>query len=649
MLTCFPDPYPDEIFYSICARYSERMRYPSIEAVKRDLFSVSHAVVTIAMPYRLASFVSNLPRNYDYSVDRFINEHTLFPLFRPFLFEDQLLRMREDMRAGKGSHAHTRSGVTNYDIPFPKVEHLRFCSVCINEDRKRWGECYWHRIHQAPGVHICPTHKALLRTIDSDILRTTRLTDFLAAEKITDPSEPTIVDTSDFCQSTLLDISLNVAWILRQHNLYCNPEFFGQRYHVLLAERGLAAHQTPRRFNISALLQEFKAHYPVQLLQILSCELSDHVMNNWLRRLLYNKNLPMYPLYHLLLIHFLGHTIETFVRLPKPHGPFGDGPWPCLNPVSEHYQQRVIRNYSVSPSQSIGKRPKGIFSCECGFVYSRLGPDSCADDSFKLGKVLVVGPVWEEALRKLWADPSVNLRAITRRLGLNRPALLCHAARLGLLFPRPGGKLVQPTRKLQIHLNGSPIVAEKQEYYRKLWLKAIEENPGTGSKALQKKHPKVYDWLNTHDRSWQKEHMPQQTPRKSIRGPLIDWKERDKQTADKAAAIALQIRSLEGQPEQVTRAAILRRMERGESLKRYLIEGKLPITKQALDNNVESTEEFVIRRIYWMKEVYLQAKRALPKRWQFVNQTGARGYQSSVKVKQALDAALQTLEVFNSF
>lgn len=26
----------------------------------------------------------------------------------------------------------------------------------------KYGETYWHRIHQVPGVNVCPKHKTLL-------------------------------------------------------------------------------------------------------------------------------------------------------------------------------------------------------------------------------------------------------------------------------------------------------------------------------------------------------------------------------------------------------------------------------------------------------------------------------------------------------
>src|SRR5258707_13462177 len=76
MITCFPDPHPDEIFYSLCARYANRMKYSAKTAVTRDLFGSNAPLVNIAFPSRLGTLVANLPFFQHYTVDRLIDDHT---------------------------------------------------------------------------------------------------------------------------------------------------------------------------------------------------------------------------------------------------------------------------------------------------------------------------------------------------------------------------------------------------------------------------------------------------------------------------------------------------------------------------------------------------------------------------------------------
>jgi hypothetical protein len=71
------------------------------------------------------------------------------------------------------------------------------------------------------------------------------------------------------------------------------------------------------------------------------------------------------------------------------------------------------------------------------------------------------------------------------------------------------------------------------------------------------------------------------------------------------------------------------------------VPGKLPLTGQMLDTIVEFCEEFVIQRIWWMRDVYLREKQILPKSRIFELQTGSQHYyQSSTKVKEAFDLAM---------
>ena len=53
--------------------------------------------------------------------------------------------------------------------------------------------------------------------------------------------------------------------------------------------------------------------------------------------------------------------------------PFGQGPWLCLNPIAEHYQQAVIYEMDVH-IQPRTKLPVGTFRCSCGYIYTRKGP-----------------------------------------------------------------------------------------------------------------------------------------------------------------------------------------------------------------------------------------------------------------------------------
>ena len=61
MITVFPDPYPDELLYSVCARYGDRMCYPSRMSLTAELFGNPNVVATLDLPSHLNRLVSVLP------------------------------------------------------------------------------------------------------------------------------------------------------------------------------------------------------------------------------------------------------------------------------------------------------------------------------------------------------------------------------------------------------------------------------------------------------------------------------------------------------------------------------------------------------------------------------------------------------------
>jgi hypothetical protein len=76
MITCFPDPYPDELLYSICARYGERVRYPNQRKfLIQELFGSKCSSATVGLPCHLAHLISVLPPGHSYTVKRLIDNH----------------------------------------------------------------------------------------------------------------------------------------------------------------------------------------------------------------------------------------------------------------------------------------------------------------------------------------------------------------------------------------------------------------------------------------------------------------------------------------------------------------------------------------------------------------------------------------------
>ena len=163
MLGLFPKPYPDELLYSVFSRYYVRSGYRNYVFVAEDLFlnrSVrpSFEYLTVLKEDVVNKLTSNA------SFEEIVLQHTMFLYhcrFLPKERKEQALQALIEM--DKNYHDH---------ILFPKRKHtptMRYCPLCVVQDRKNRGETYWHRIHQIQELTICTTHHCYLIKTDLTI------------------------------------------------------------------------------------------------------------------------------------------------------------------------------------------------------------------------------------------------------------------------------------------------------------------------------------------------------------------------------------------------------------------------------------------------------------------------------------------------
>jgi len=429
MVGYFPTPYPDEILYSLCARFSARVGYSNAKAVLEELFGTRDAAATIDLPNNLRHLSAALPVGSSLTPERLINRHTLLPFFSAFLPPERVLQIEADMQGDRGQAGYMRSGVMASRIPTPR--YLRFCPACTQEDRRLSKETYWHRTHQISGVEVCPTHEMFLEASGVSRRAGRDNLQFIAADEAARALPPRRIDSSDSNHQALLQVACDVTWLLEHPISGSELSGLHGRYLRLLAERGLAT--CTGCIHVPQLLGEFTRHYSPSLLQRFHCKLtySDQTKTNWLLKLVRPPKHAQHPLYHLLLIQFLGRTAEEFFQLADTSRPCGEGPWPCLNPAAAHYRQPVILKCQLGDRLRYG-RPTGKFSCDCGFAYVRTGPHFASEDRFRVGRIISFGQAWETELKQLWRDSSLSISEIGRRLGVDPLTVRRHAARMEL-------------------------------------------------------------------------------------------------------------------------------------------------------------------------------------------------------------------------
>jgi hypothetical protein len=153
MLSYFPQIYPDELLYSVLARYHRHMCSVRSTQTANELFGVRTIKAGLALQGHLAKLCRRVPEGRGLTPQRLAKECTLYPYyvaFKPDAYAEILL----ETLANQSVH-----GLYGRIAP-PRF--ARFCPVCRARMLETFGELYWRRSHQLPGVLVCPDHGAPL-------------------------------------------------------------------------------------------------------------------------------------------------------------------------------------------------------------------------------------------------------------------------------------------------------------------------------------------------------------------------------------------------------------------------------------------------------------------------------------------------------
>ncbi|NQX71812.1 TniQ family protein [Paenibacillus alba] len=414
-MSYFPELYPDEILYSGLARYHQRAGGASQKSTMVDLFGTTEVCAVTDLPGHLQGLSTIIGGIY--SPERLLLEHTLYPYYTAFLPKDMATAVGQSMfvTSGPFGTAHSLVGLPASAIKSPL--QLRFCNSCIMDDTRQYGEPYWHRIHQVPGIYICSKHQEFLQ--NSSVPYTSKyhkhqLIPLSAAIKAILPTSNFTIH-ADFDQ--LMFISTQSSILLDSSNR--NVDFGGinsNNYAERLQAKQLVNLSGYYRFK--SIINQFKMLYGEELLELLYCSVSVKNQDSWIHKLLRNPHSVTHPLRHILIMRFLDISLQKNEPVTTVYHPFGMGPWPCLNKAADHYKQNVVEECKISRcSKSL--KPIGTFACTCGFVFARKGPDITSEDRYRIGRIKQFGDVWRAKLRELTKTQSLSFRQMGRELNVN--------------------------------------------------------------------------------------------------------------------------------------------------------------------------------------------------------------------------------------
>lgn len=154
MIPFFPTPYPDELWYSVICRYHIRSGNPSVKYSIRELYGANHINVPVELCGALSPLLDALPTK-DLTAKDIIMQHTLYPYYTRFF---SINRKKSAYMLALNGNRHAGQHIGIYQSSSMVARRLRYCPQCFDEDIATYGEPYWHRLHQIPGIAVCPRH-----------------------------------------------------------------------------------------------------------------------------------------------------------------------------------------------------------------------------------------------------------------------------------------------------------------------------------------------------------------------------------------------------------------------------------------------------------------------------------------------------------
>lgn len=163
MISFFPTPYPDELWYSVICRYHVHSGNYCAKHTLRQLYGDNFCAPSLMLCGPINTLLAQLPQGF-LSAKDVIMQHTFYPYYARF-FPTQRKRSTYAYVVNGNPLTVHRMGISQANGNHCPA--MRYCPVCYQEDLQLHGEPYWHRSHQLPDMQICTKHRCWL--VDTDV------------------------------------------------------------------------------------------------------------------------------------------------------------------------------------------------------------------------------------------------------------------------------------------------------------------------------------------------------------------------------------------------------------------------------------------------------------------------------------------------
>lgn len=462
MIPHFPSPYPGELFYSLIARHIRRSMEFNQEIVLYDLFGRKQRTMAVSIPFSIGNIIKKLEIFKYPTVQEILEQHTTYFYYSNIKGNGNTLREKIIHGDRKGEKLNNK-GITLHNNV---TKFLRFCSDCLKEDFREYGETFWRTSHQLPSVLVCVKHKTLLS--NSSVL--------MDSEKITWASEKNCLETNVkvLTKKTVNNLVLlaKEAEYLAENKVELLSKIKSFSYLSLLKKRGfLSKHGTLYEDDFTHGLFKYWGSEVFRLFSINPYDLASTIKNSG-HDISYLKDFEI-----LFVLLFLSNSITKFLET-KLNLPFG------LNVKKEICHNAACKstiNYRIySNDNNIRIHNTTVeYRCdECGMNFKAIfGDDNVFKNSMKYYYPDYQG-VWKSTVHKHIYMEKKTINEVCKRYRVERFQI-----------------------EQLLHEKFNEEVTDLV-CFREKWINLINQNPNSNTLELKYIDLPTYTWLYRNDYKW---------------------------------------------------------------------------------------------------------------------------------------------------
>lgn len=165
----FPTIYEDELIYSVLARFYAHSGYLAYVWCAKDIYAYNIIKPDVEFINKLKPEIKELIEK-QISWEDVIIKHTMYLYYSRVVDLEKRNQAKQILMDFDNGNDEKISNLLS--VPMKKgldTIHLKYCPYCVAEDRKKYGETYWHRRHQIRGLNFCYKHGCRLSESNIEI------------------------------------------------------------------------------------------------------------------------------------------------------------------------------------------------------------------------------------------------------------------------------------------------------------------------------------------------------------------------------------------------------------------------------------------------------------------------------------------------